>query len=115
MNAIDWTMWSEIKHCFQKLSDDADCRVIVFSGRGKMFTSGLDVKSTMTQISGQLENGGDVVRRAAILGRLMRHWQESVSSLELCAKPVLAAVHSVCLGAGVDFLTATDIRLDLFL
>lgn len=84
---------------------------MVFSGRGRVFTAGLDISSTMTNISGQL-NGcdGDLVRRAAILGPQLRDWQGSVSAIELCAKPVLAAVHSVCLGAGVDYLTATDIR-----
>ena len=32
---------SEIGACFQKLSDDSDCRVVVLSGAGKIFTAGL--------------------------------------------------------------------------
>lgn len=102
-------MWTDIKHCFEKLSDDPDCRSIVFSGRGKVFTAGLDL-STAMQMSTQLSDAGDLARRAVILGKMIKECQGSVSSLELCAKPVLVAVHSACMGAGVDFITAADIR-----
>lgn len=33
-----------------------------------------------------------------------------MSSLELCSRPVIAAVHSACIGAGVSLITAADIR-----
>lgn len=34
-----------------------------------------------------------------------------MSSLEKCAKPVIAAIHSGCIGAGVNIITAADIRM----
>jgi delta(3,5)-delta(2,4)-dienoyl-CoA isomerase len=37
--------------------------------------------------------------------------QHSISSLELCSKPVIAAVHGLCLGAGIDIMSACDVRL----
>lgn len=30
----------ELVECFQKISEDSDCRAVVISGAGKMFTSG---------------------------------------------------------------------------
>lgn len=33
-----------------------------------------------------------------------------MTSLEICSKPVIAAVHSGCIGAGIDMITAADIR-----
>lgn len=33
-----------------------------------------------------------------------------MSSLEKCNKPVIAAVHSACIGAGVDLISSADIR-----
>lgn len=36
--------------------------------------------------------------------------QSCISSLEACRKPVLAAVHSACVGAGVDLISAADMR-----
>lgn len=109
MNAMNMPMWLEIKHCFEKLSVDADCRAVVFSGRGKIFTSGLDLSMAMDMTRG-LDGAGDLARRGAIIGKQIKECQQSVSSLELCAKPVLGAVHSACVGAGVDLITAADIR-----
>lgn len=40
----------------------------------------------------------------------IRLYQGSMSSLELCKKPVITAIHSGCLGAGVDLVTAADMR-----
>lgn len=30
--------------------------------------------------------------------------------MELCLKPIIVGVHSACIGAGVDLITAADIR-----
>lgn len=37
--------------------------------------------------------------------------QQSVSSLEKCRVPVIAAIHGFCIGAGVDLASAADIRI----
>lgn len=81
----------------------------MFSGRGKIFTSGLDLSSALELVR-DINAAGDVARRGAIVGKQLRDFQHSVSSLELCTKPVLSAVHSACVGAGVDLITAADIR-----
>ncbi|CAG9829905.1 unnamed protein product [Diabrotica balteata] len=108
-NAFNHEMWLEIKDCFQKISDDENCRAVVLSGEGKLFTSGIDLTSFLQQgaEAGQHE---DPTRKAKVLSKLIQLYQESMSSLELCKKPVLAAIHSACIGAGVDLITAADIR-----
>ena len=37
--------------------------------------------------------------------------QQSLTKIEGCRKPVVAAVHSHCIGAGLDLICACDIRL----
>jgi enoyl-CoA hydratase len=37
--------------------------------------------------------------------------QASITSVADCPKPVIAAVHGACIGAGIDLITACDIRL----
>ena len=37
--------------------------------------------------------------------------QDAVTSVARCPKPVIAAVHGCCIGAGVDLIAACDIRL----
>lgn len=58
----------------------------------------------------KLADHEDIARRAKILKEQIVRYQECMTSLELCRKPVLAAVHSACVGAGVDMITAADMR-----
>lgn len=109
LNAMNPRMWQEIGDAFAGLSDDPDCRAIVLSGRGRIFTAGLDLMSAMG-LAQELAAESDVARRGRTLARKIRAYQQTVSSLERCAKPVLAAVHAACVGAGVDLITAADIR-----
>lgn len=109
LNAMSPRMWLEIGEAFDALSVDPKCRAIVLSGRGKLFTAGLDLMSAMA-IAQELAAEPDAARRGNILGRKIRAYQATVSALERCAKPVLAAVHGGCVGAGVDLITAADMR-----
>lgn len=108
-NAINHTMWLEIKDCFDKLSDDENCRAVVLSGEGMIFTAGIDLSDFLTTGAGIAEHE-DIARKAKMLYKIIQTYQDSLSSLELCKKPVLAAVHSACIGAGVDAISAADIR-----
>lgn len=37
-------------------------------------------------------------------------FQDAISSLEICSKPVISATHSACIGAGASLASAADIR-----
>lgn len=98
-----------MKECFDALNVDQDCRAIVLSGAGKHFTAGLDLKSALS-FGQEMAEIDDVGRRGNLLEKKIRTYQEAISSLELCLKPVIAAVHSACVGAGTSLITAADIR-----
>ncbi|RZC42031.1 delta(3,5)-Delta(2,4)-dienoyl-CoA isomerase, mitochondrial [Asbolus verrucosus] len=102
-------MWLEIGKCFEELDADENCRVVVLSGAGKVFTAGLDFQD-MLKLAPELAEKEDVARKAKILLNFITTYQKSITSLELCRKPVLAAIHSACVGGGVDFITAADMR-----
>ena len=53
---------------------------------------------------------GDVARKAFSIMHLVRSYQESFTAIERCPKPVIAAIHGGCIGAGVDMTSACDIR-----
>ncbi|XP_037724339.1 delta(3,5)-Delta(2,4)-dienoyl-CoA isomerase, mitochondrial [Drosophila subpulchrella] len=108
-NAINKQMWLEIKECIDGLAINPDCRAIVVSAAGKHFTAGIDLNDMMS-LGQTLAETDDYARKGVILERMIKLYQDSISSLEQCPKPVITAVHKACIGAGVDLITASDIR-----
>ncbi|XP_045169189.2 delta(3,5)-Delta(2,4)-dienoyl-CoA isomerase, mitochondrial-like isoform X3 [Mercenaria mercenaria] len=109
-NAMNGAFFSEIGACFQKLSDDSDCRVVVLSGAGKIFTAGLDLMDLGNVIAIRESEKTDIGRKAVQLRKFLTNWQENFSQIEKCGKPVIAAIHSACVGGGVDLTSACDVR-----
>lgn len=101
--------FSEIGKCFNELSLDENCRSIVLTGSGKHFTAGIDL-SDMMVLGAKLAEASDVARKAKIFNESIDLYQASITSLEKCSKPVIACTHSAVVGAGVDLITAADIR-----
>ncbi|XP_017755992.1 PREDICTED: delta(3,5)-Delta(2,4)-dienoyl-CoA isomerase, mitochondrial [Eufriesea mexicana] len=88
---------------------DPECRVIILCGAGKTFCAGIDVQDLM-KLGQQLVEHEDVARKSKILQLKIKDYQESFTAIEKCLKPVIAAVHGPCIGAGVDMISAADIR-----
>ncbi|XP_076001854.1 delta(3,5)-Delta(2,4)-dienoyl-CoA isomerase, mitochondrial [Genypterus blacodes] len=108
-NAMNKAFWSEMVDCFNHIAEDPECRVVVISGAGKIFTAGIDL---MDMASTVLQpEGDDTARISWNLRKTITKYQETFSVIERCPKPVLVAVHGACVGGGVDLITACDIRL----
>ncbi|KYO48945.1 delta(3,5)-Delta(2,4)-dienoyl-CoA isomerase, mitochondrial [Alligator mississippiensis] len=107
-NAMNPAFWREMVECFAHLAQDSACRAIVLSGAGKLFTAGIDLAEMASVF--MMAEGDDAARRAWHLRKKIRQYQESFTALEKCPKPVIAAVHGACIGAGVDLISACDIR-----
>ncbi|XP_072634699.1 delta(3,5)-Delta(2,4)-dienoyl-CoA isomerase, mitochondrial-like isoform X3 [Canis lupus baileyi] len=107
-NAMNKAFWREMVECFNKIAQDPDCRAVVISGAGKVFTAGIDLMDMASEIL--QPQGDDVARTSWNLRNLITRYQETFSVIEKCPKPVIAAIHGACIGAGVDLITACDIR-----
>ncbi|XP_004636925.1 delta(3,5)-Delta(2,4)-dienoyl-CoA isomerase, mitochondrial isoform X1 [Octodon degus] len=107
-NAMNKAFWREMVECFNKIAQDPDCRAVVISGAGKMFTSGIDLIDMASDLL--QPQGDDAARIAWYLRNFISTYQKTFSVIEECPKPVIAAVHGPCIGAGVDLITACDIR-----
>ncbi|XP_075042936.1 delta(3,5)-Delta(2,4)-dienoyl-CoA isomerase, mitochondrial [Mixophyes fleayi] len=107
-NAMNQAFWREMVLCFRALTDDANCRAVVISAAGKMFTSGID----LTDLAGDFLNPqeDDTARIAWNMRKKIFEYQKSFSVIEKCTKPVIVAVHNACIGGGVDLVCACDIR-----
>lgn len=68
--------------CFSNLGSDKDIRAIVISGRGKIFSGGLDLTSMVQEVPEFFDASKDSARRAKDLAKLIRSFQQSFTQIE---------------------------------
>ena len=107
-NAMDAVMWREIRQAFDWLDQTPEARVAVLQGEGKHFCTGIDLQMLMA-LAQQIRNECDGRSREA-LRRIILDLQDTLTSLERCRKPVLAAIHGACIGGGIDLICCADMR-----
>ena len=107
-NAMNWQMWQDIRSAMQWADRTPEVRVVVLQGEGKHFTSGIDL-TMMMGLQGQIQDDCDGRMREK-LRALILELQDTLTSLERCRKPVLAAIHTGCVGGGVDLVSCADMR-----
>jgi len=98
-NAMDARMMQELEAAWRELDRDADVRVIVNTGAGEAFQTGLDV----AQLSRDPDALREQSRRTKRFELRFTAWHNDVS------KPVIAAVNGVCAGGGLHFVADADI------
>ena len=98
-NAMDAAMLSELEAAWQELAADADVRVIVNTGNGDAFQTGLDV----AQLARDKDALREQSRRTKRAELKFTGWHNEVW------KPVLAAVNGVCAGGGLHFVADADV------
>jgi enoyl-CoA hydratase len=107
-NAMTPEFWTDLPRIVAELDADPLVRVIVLSGRGKHFSGGMDL-SAFQGIMALAQ--AEPARGAYALRDLILRYQAALTSLETARVPVIAAIQGVCLGGGIDLITACDIRL----
>ncbi len=108
INAMNLTMWNEIRSAFRWVDDTPEARVAVLEGEGKAFSAGIDLQMMMG-LGPMIANDCDG-RQRENLRRTILDLQDTLSSLEQCRKPVLAAIHGACIGGAIDLITCADMR-----
>ncbi len=104
-NTMTMDFFQEIRRLFETFDEDNDVRVVVIRAEGKSFTAGLDLVAAQS-----LLGDGSAVYREELRRKIIK-LQESMTAIEKCRKPVIAAIHGYCIGGGVDLTSACDIRL----
>jgi Enoyl-CoA hydratase/carnithine racemase len=115
LNAFAPAFWREFPDVVRTVSSRPDVRAIVVAARGRAFTAGLDLQEFgPANATGSLDPdpappSSPVAHRRALY-RMIKRMQDAFTALAECPQPVIAAVHGYCIGAGVDLITACDIR-----
>jgi enoyl-CoA hydratase len=109
-NAMNPPAWKEAPAIFADLDRDPDIRAVVLAARGPCFSVGID----LVEMAGELPEIMEPNQTGGVKWRLrnkIEALQEAMTCIERCRKPVIAAIHGYCIGAGLDMATACDIRL----
>jgi enoyl-CoA hydratase len=106
--------WQELPEIIEDIDNNARARVIVISATGPAFSAGMDLAVFANDDA--LANDSDAAKAQARLQHGARfhdtagYFQHSFNCLEDCRIPVIAAIQGACVGGGVDFVTACDMR-----
>lgn len=108
LNALDYEMFTALIDAGRSLAKTKGVRAVVLSGEGRAFSAGLDFASFMAMAaSGDgapnlLARDGSSIANTAQLAAYV--WKE-------LPVPVVAAIHGVCYGGGLQIAAGADIRI----
>ncbi len=104
-NAMTMEFFGELTRIFKELDCDPEVRAVVIRAEGRSFTAGLDLVAAQELLGDGSSEYRDRLRRK------IAELQRSISAVEECRKPVIAAIHGHCVGGGVDLTSACDVRI----
>ncbi|MGH3166858.1 MAG: crotonase/enoyl-CoA hydratase family protein [Trebonia sp.] len=102
LNAIDTAMFAALSQASAAVAARGDVRVVVLSGNGRGFCAGLDLSSLAGGVPESLR------KREHGIANLFQNAAWGWRSL---AVPVIAAIHGVAFGGGLQIALGADIRI----
>jgi enoyl-CoA hydratase/carnithine racemase len=101
LNALTKPMWRALGAAVTQLSADDSVRCIVLRGAGeKAFSPGNDIG----EFAAERSNKAQAIDYGAIM-------HATAQALEECRHPVVAQIHGICVGGGLEIAALADIRI----
>jgi len=104
LNALNEELVGELRRTFASLATEHDVRVVILTGTGRGFCSGIDVRNFG---AGMLDAGDPAIERMRFQ-EMMAGLPQAVRALP---QPVIAAVNGPAVGGGLALCLASDIRI----
>lgn len=96
LNAANWQWVRDLVTATDYLARSPDTHVVIVSGEGRAFCSGLDVKELA---------GGHLT------GEWFDTWERGVTAIANLDAITIAAIHGYCLGGGLQVALSCDLRI----
>ena len=104
LNAINFTMRDEFRHCLKERIEDLDTRVLVLTGAGRGFSAGLDIGDP------EIMNPKDGYTPKSAYEN-QRLYSDFILFMRQTPQPIIGAINGVAVGAGFSLAMACDVRL----
>ena len=104
LNALNHQLADDITEVFHAMAVDNDVWVVILKSNARIFSAGLDLKDAASTTSTGAKGLLDIPTKD-------KNIFECCHAIEECKKPVIAAVHGKCVGAGLDIISSCDLRL----
>ena len=100
LNALNATMWEELRQIMLQLAGECDIRCVILRGAGKVFAAGGDIEELREA-------------RATVDSALAYHEAvgQVLQAIEHYPQPTIAAIQGPCAGAGLEIACACDLRI----
>jgi enoyl-CoA hydratase len=98
LNAMNKQLWLDVQASLDDARDDQQVKVVVFTGEGRAFSTGADLKESKTR---SIDDYRDYL--VAL--------QEVSRSIIRFEKPTIAAINGYAIGSGYELALACDIRI----
>jgi len=101
LNALTKAMWRDLGEAVAELSTDESLRCLILRGAGaKAFSPGNDIGEFSTERANKAQ--------AIAYGEVMH---ATLRALEACRHPIVAQIHGVCVGGGMEIAALADVRI----
>jgi len=105
LNAMSIELCLDLKSALQEIARDNSCRVVILTGAGRAFCSGLDLKDygVIPDVAG--------LSAPRIGPRAMRVYSQLVPLMRATPQPILAAVNGAAYGGGMCLSLGAELRI----
>ena len=108
-NALDQAMFAEIARAGSEIREDRQVRAVVLHGEGEHFCAGIDLSCLQGFLTSNAEFRGRALNPGA--GEAANEFQKCAHVWREIEVPVIAAVHGVAFGGGLQIALGADIRI----
>jgi len=98
-NAFNLELIRELQNAFKQAARDAQTRVVVLTGAGKVFGAGQDIE--------EMKAGGETMSYRL---HLLETYNPLILQMRQIEKPVIGAINGTCAGASLGIALACDLR-----
>lgn len=105
LNSMSFALVTDLYAALEEVSADNDCRVVVLTGAGRAFCSGLELEQA------GMPPGTEDLGRHRMGMRAMEYMGGIVPAMRAIPQPIIAAVKGPAYGGGMCLSLGADIRL----